>query len=97
MFFDLPVLTDKNRRDYRMFRKNLIKSGFVMMQESVYCKLAQNSSVAETIMTNVRSVKPPDGLIQMLCITEKQFSKMEYVLGMKNTSVIDSDERLVIL
>ncbi len=97
VFFDLPVLTDKNRRDYRMFRKNLIKSGFVMMQESVYCKLAQNSSVAETIMTNVRSVKPPDGLIQMLCITEKQFSKMEYVLGMKNTSVIDSDERLVIL
>ena len=40
VFFDLPVITAKSRRDYYNFRKYLIKSGFVMMQESVYCKLA---------------------------------------------------------
>ena len=45
VFFDLPVITAKSRRDYYNFRKYLIKylikSGFVMMQESVYCKLVQ--------------------------------------------------------
>ena len=29
VFFDLPVLTESNRRDYRTFRKYLIKSEFV--------------------------------------------------------------------
>ena len=42
VFFDLPVLTSKQRRDYREFRKFLLKSGFLMLQESVYCKLVQN-------------------------------------------------------
>ena len=43
VFFDLPVLTAANRRDYYLFRKYLIKSGFLMMQESVYSKLVQNN------------------------------------------------------
>ena len=63
VFFDLPVLTEKERRDYRQFRKFLIRSGFMMMQESVYCKLAQNSTAAEIIIDNVKKNKPGDGLV----------------------------------
>ena len=37
VFFDLPVITSANRKDYRDFHKYLIKTGFLMMQESVYC------------------------------------------------------------
>ena len=33
----------------------------------------------------------------MLTVTEKQFSRMEIVLGEFRTEVVDSDERLVIL
>ena len=61
VFFDLPVLTDANRIDYRTFRKFLIKSGFMMIQESVYCKLAQNSSmvsIPDGFTPPVRSWKP---------------------------------------
>lgn len=39
VFFDLPVITSANRKDYRDFHKYLIKTGFLMMQESVYCRL----------------------------------------------------------
>lgn len=35
VFFDLPVVTDEERRIYRTFRKYLIKNGFLMLQESV--------------------------------------------------------------
>ncbi len=97
MFFDLPVLTDKNRRDYRLFRKYLIKSGFMMMQESVYCKLVPNGKAADTIIANLKKNKPPEGLVQGLRVTEKQYAKMDYIVGRAHTDVLDTDERLVIL
>lgn len=97
VFFDLPVLTDKNRKDYRDFRKFLVKSGFLMMQESVYCKLVQNSTAADAILENIKKNKPGAGLVQLLKVTEKQYSKMEFIVGSNTTNVLDSDERLVIL
>ena len=62
IMFDLPVETAKNRSDYARFRKYLIKSGFLMMQESIYCKLASNSSVGEVLVENIRKNKPPEGI-----------------------------------
>lgn len=97
VFFDLPVLTDRNRREYREFRKFLVKSGFLMMQESVYCKLAQNSTVADAILENVKKHKPSEGLVQLLRVTEKQYSKMEFIVGQNTSCVLDTDERLVII
>lgn len=40
VMFDLPTETAENRRNYTKFRKYLIKSGFMMMQQSVYVRLA---------------------------------------------------------
>ena len=40
VMFDLPVKSSADIREYNHFRKYLIKTGFIMMQESVYCKLA---------------------------------------------------------
>jgi CRISPR-associated protein Cas2 len=97
VFFDLPVLTEKNRRDYREFRKFLVKSGFCMLQESVYCKLAPNSTAADTLLENVKKNKPDEGLVQVLKITEKQYSKMEFIVGERKSEVLDSDERLIVL
>ncbi|MCR5117558.1 MAG: CRISPR-associated endonuclease Cas2 [Lachnospiraceae bacterium] len=97
VFFDLPITTSQNQREYRKFRKYLVKSGFLMLQESVYCKLAQNSTVADTIADNVRKNKPPDGLVQLLKITEKQYEKMDYIVGKSMSEVVDTDERLIIL
>ena len=47
-----------------------------MMQESIYCKLAQNASAAELIVNNIRNNKPMSGLVQSMIITEKQFGKI---------------------
>lgn len=97
VLFDLPVLTEKQRRDYREFRKYLLKAGFFMMQESVYCKLVQNAGVADVVQESIRKNKPGEGLVQILRVTEKQFAKMEYVVGENKFLVLDTDERLVIL
>ena len=97
VLFDLPVETPENRRDYSRFRKTLIQNGFIMLQKSVYCKLMTAPSVENSVKKLVRDNKPPDGLVQILTITEKQFTKMEYIVGKHHSDIIDSDERLVIL
>ena len=97
VMFDLPVVTGSQRREYAKFRKFLLKSGFLMMQESIYCKLALNGTVQEAIVQNVKKNKPPEGLVQILTVTEKQYNKMEFVVGSVQNDVLDSDERLVIL
>ena len=97
VFFDLPVITEENKRAYRKFRKFLLKNGFLMLQESVYCKLALNSTAVRTIVDNVHKNKPEEGLIQLLSVTEKQYGKMDIIIGNIKNEVLDSDERLVIL
>ncbi len=97
VFFDLPTKTKKDRREYSRFRKSLIKNGFIMLQESVYTKLALNQNIAMDIVKNIKNNKPPEGIVQTLTVTEKQYSKMELILGNINSNVISSDERLIIL
>lgn len=97
VFFDLPVTTSENRRAYTHFRKFLLKNGFLMLQESVYCKLALNSTAVNAIVENIHKNKPEEGLIQLLTVTEKQYAKMDIVIGEIKSEVLDSDERLVIL
>lgn len=97
VFFDLPVTTSENRRAYTHFRKFLLKNGFLMLQESVYCKLALNSTAVNAIVENSHKNKPEEGLIQLLTVTEKQYAKMDIIIGEIKSEVLDSDERLVIL
>ncbi len=97
VFFDLPVVTIADRRAYTAFRKFLIASGFIMMQESVYSKIVQNLTVANAVISNIRKASPKDGIIQVLTITEKQYAGIEMIIGKKQSEVVDTDERLVIL
>ena len=68
-----------------------------MMQESVYAKLALNNSIVNSIKDKINKNKPPKGIVQLLVITEKQFSSIEYIVGKKNSGVIDDTERFVLL
>ena len=97
VMFDLPVTTAAGRKEYARFRKFLIKSGFMMLQESIYCKLATNDSAADAILSSVCSHKPEDGLVQVLRVTEKQFARMEYIVGEATNGVLDTPERIVFL
>lgn len=68
-----------------------------MMQESVYSKLTLNAVAAKTVIQSVYAASPANGLIQLLTITEKQYNGIEMIIGDKNSEVLDSVERLVVL
>lgn len=95
IMFDLPIMTPSNMRDYRAFRTFLVKSGFIMMQESIYTRLALNAPTAQLIKMQVRNNLPPRGLVQMMTITEKQFANMELLCGTQQEVYIDNTSRLI--
>ena len=97
VMFDLPVTTAAERRAYTLFRKYLLKNGFLMLQESVYCKIAQNPVAADSVIDALRKNKPPTGLVQLLRVTEKKNEKMEYIAGESQLDVLNDDRRLVVL
>lgn len=97
VFFDLPSTTYLDQREYNKFHKFLIKSGYTMMQKSVYIKLALNMSIVKSEKLKLEKNKPKKGIVQVLIITEKQFSQIDYIVGKKKSNVIDKEDRLLIL
>ena len=79
VFFDLPTDTEPARREYRRFRRMLIKNGFLMMQESVYCRMVLNATVEKSVAETIKRKKPSAGIVQLLTVTEKQFAAMTYI------------------
>ncbi len=67
---DIPTVTIVEKRDYRCFCKLLIKNGFIMLQESVYCKMITSPSVENSVKNLIYKNKPAEGLVQILTITE---------------------------
>lgn len=45
----------------------------------------------------MRKNAPSEGLIQLLTVTEKQYSKMNLIIGTVKSEILDSDERLVVI
>lgn len=97
VFFDLPILTIEERRAYSRFRKALIKNGFIMMQESVYCKLMTSPTMEGSVRGMLEKNRPDKGLVQTLLVTEKQFVKMDFLVGESRSEYVDSEERVVVL
>lgn len=97
VFFDLPTISTSDKKAYRDFRKLLLKNGYMMLQESVYIKLVMNAINAELAVDFLRKNKPHEGHVMVMTITEKQFSKMEVLVGSMNTEVINTTERIIVL
>lgn len=97
VMFDLPMTSSAQRRSYTRFKKALTGLGFLMMQQSVYCKLCLNGSSAETYKRRVREIKPEEGIVQMFVLSERQYHNIEVVIGKTSTDVLHSDERLIVL
>ena len=95
IFFDLPTETAEDKREYRRFRKLLIQNGFLMLQESVYCRMLLTPSAGNAVLNLIRKNRPSQGIVQALMITEKQFAGMEYIIGEHQSEVIESDERMI--
>lgn len=96
--FDLPVETEKEKRAYREFRKQLIKNGFVMMQYSVYIRTCPSREYTQRLENKIKKVVPSNGNIRLITITEKQYNDMKILVGSKSLkeAAIRSERMIVI-
>lgn len=94
--FDLPVDTKTARKQYAQFRKTLIKEGFSMLQYSVYARYCPSEEVAASYKLRIRPMMPPDGQVRLLCITERQFGKMEVYFGKRRKPVEDPPAQIML-
>ena len=79
--FDLPVSTEKNRKNYTDFRKFLLRDGFRMMQFSVYSRHCSSEENTAVHAQRVRRALPPEGEVRLLIVTDKQFERMQVFWG----------------
>lgn len=84
LFFDLPMQTKQEVRIYTRFRKYLIKSGFNMLQFSVYSKIFNNVDSANKYMKIIKKNVPTQGQIRIMIVTEKQYADIEIIIGGKS-------------
>lgn len=97
LMFDLPIDTAEERKAYRKFRKFILSEGFIMHQYSVYSKILLNNSVNKAMIDRLQKNNPKNGKITLLTVTEKQFSRMIYLSGVKDTSPGNTDQRIIFL
>ena len=81
VFFDLPVKTKAQRRAAARFRNFLLKDGYHMVQFSVYARICNGTDAVATHKARLYTALPPRGAVRMLVITEKQYNKLEILLG----------------
>lgn len=81
VFFDLPVETKKDRKNYADFRKSMLKDGFTMFQFSAYMRHCPSREKADVHVKRVLKNLPPKGHVGILTITDKQFGMMQIFYG----------------
>ncbi|MFC0276708.1 CRISPR-associated endonuclease Cas2 [Enterococcus devriesei] len=97
LMFDMPTETAEERKAYRHFRKFLLSEGFIMHQFSVYSKILLNGTASKAMVARLKQNNPKKGLVTLLTVTEKQFSRMIYLCGEYDDCVGNSDDRIVFL
>ena len=94
VYFDLPTETKKDRRNYALFRKGLLKGGFTMLQYSIYIRHCPSYENADVHKKRVRASLPPDGEVIVFDITDKQFGMMEFFRGVSRDSKPETPQQL---
>lgn len=94
VFFDLPVITKKERKVASQFRLFLEKQGFMMMQFSVYIRHCGSKEAAQVHTRRIKSMIPVSGKVSILMITDKQFSDILNFVGRNPQKSLDGPVQL---
>jgi CRISPR-associated protein Cas2 len=94
VFFDLPTETRKERHDYAIFRKRLMKDGFTMLQFSIYIRHCNSRENTVVHIKRVKLFLPPKGEVIIFTLTDKQFGMMELFRGASIADRPDTPQQL---
>jgi CRISPR-associated protein Cas2 len=97
LFFDLPSETKEDRKQYRIFVKNLIKLGYIRMQNSVLTKIVNVQTKVEREHDKIIKILPKYGDIRIMSVTENQYQKTKILLGAKTLNEEINEKQHIII
>jgi len=96
VMFDLPVVSDKDRKAAAKFRNFLEKQCFAMCQFSVYARFCGARERTDSIYRTIEENLPPKGKVSILCFTDKQFGNIVHLENrIKRYSKENPDQLLI--
>ncbi len=81
VMFDLPVMTDTERKSASRFRNDLLNDGYQMMQYSIYMRYCDNYDHMKKHAIFLEKITPYAGNVRVIFITDKQWEKSLGVIG----------------
>ena len=94
VFFDLPTNTKKERKAAAIFRKDLLKDGFTMMQYSVYIRHCASKESSDVHIKRIQTCMPEKGQVSILRITDKQYGHIMNYWGVKESPLSPGPKQL---
>ena len=79
-----PTNARGTKMAYTAFRKALHDDGFVMVAPELYMRVVSNRKAIAKHRGRLGDKLPKTGRITMLTLTEKQWDRMEYLVGEKS-------------
>lgn len=73
--FDLPVITEEERRAATKFRKDLLEDGYIMLQFSIYARPCVSLEQLQSYTARVETYAPNCGNVRLMFITDEQWRK----------------------
>lgn len=96
VFFDLPVKTKTERRDATRFRNYLLKDGYQMVQLSVYSRVCRGQDMVDRHLRRLKDNLPPSGCVRVLQVTDKQYGRMQILVGAAKPTEMVAAEQLLL-
>ena len=95
VLFDLPVMTEDERKAATKFRNDLLEQGYLMLQYSVYAKCAVTFERKASLIRQIRKIAPGTGNIHCIFLTDAQWSSSVIISsgGEKSKRQIDKDSK----
>jgi len=83
VLYDLPVKSAADKREYARFHKYLLRSGFDMIQYSIYARICNGQDAVNRQLARLKANLPRVGSVRCMQVTEKQFTDIAVLVGEK--------------
>lgn len=94
--YDLPVITEKDKKIYGKFRRFLLNDGYIMIQYSIYSRICKNHDDIIKHINRIRQNTPEKGNVRLIQVTENQYNNMLLLTGNKIDDELISNESLIV-
>lgn len=96
LMYDFNMQDEKAIKEYNKFHRHIQQLGFIMMQYSVYYRVVNTNSKADSFIKAVSKHLPSKGNVRILQVTDREFMDIKILRGNKKINEsINSNDRFI--